>query len=309
MKKITRRAFVSNSLLTAGALSIPASLLGAADESMFVEPAPASVPEIIDTNVSLLEFPFRRFKYGDTKALTAKLRHHRVTGAWVGSYEALFHKDIDGVNARLAEECRTKGRGMLLPFGAVNIAWPDWEEDLRRCQEVYKMPGIRIYPIYQTFDLEHPEFIKLVQKTADRGMILQIVGDVEDLRHIHPIVNVRAMSYKPLIDIMKKVPNAKVQLVYWNNRIGRDLDALVQETNVVFDISRIEGNGAVGRMIEGNPWSGTANPVPVERLLFGSHAPFFPVETNIMKLFESPLTVEQMQAIMNGNARNFLKRS
>ena len=132
---------------------------------------------------------------------------------------------------------------MLLPFGTVNLAWPDWEEDLRRCDEQYKMPGIRIYPIYQTFGLDHPDFPKLVQKVAERGMILQIVGDVEDIRQIHPIVHLRGVNFEPLIEIMKKTPAAKVQLLYWNNRIGRNLEKLVSETNVVLDISRIEGNG------------------------------------------------------------------
>lgn len=309
MKKINRRTFFSHSLLTAAALSVPASLMaGAEDDSLVAEPVSPVVPGIIDTYVNLLEFPFRRLKYGETRDLVSKLRKHQVTQAWAGSFEALFHKDIDGVNSRLAEECRKNGKGMLLPFGTVNIAWPDWEEDLRRCHEVYKMPGIRIYPIYQTFDLDHPEFLKLVQKVAERGMILQIVGDVEDIRHIHPIVNVRGINFEPLIDVMKKVPKAKVQLAYWNNRIGANLHKLVEQTSVVFDISRIEGNGAVGRLIEGNSWSGAHKPVPIERFLFGSHAPYFPVETNIMKLFESPLTLEQMQAIMNVNARNFLKR-
>lgn len=310
MKKINRRAFVSQSLLTAAALSLPVPLMaGEGEDALSVKSLSADVPEIIDTNVNLLEFPFRRLKYGDTKDMVSKLRHHRVSQAWAGSFEALFHKDIDGVNARLTEECRKNGKGMLLPFGTVNLAWPDWEEDLRRCDEIYKMPGIRIYPIYQTAALDHPEFLKLVQKTAERKMILQIVGDIEDIRHIHPIVLVRELNFEPLIDVMKKVPEARVQLLYWNNRIGKNLQKLVQETNVVLDISRIEGNGAVGRLIEGNPWSGPDKPVPVEKLLFGSHAPYFPVETNIMKLFESPLTMVQMAAIMNGNARNFLKRS
>src|SRR5690606_4739213 len=101
--------------------------------------------------------------------------------------------------------------------------------------------------IYQTFGPDHPDFLRLVQKIAERGMILQIVGDIEDVRHIHPIVEVRGINFAPLIDVMKKVPDAKVQLVYWNNRMGRHLEKLVAETNVMLDISRIEGNGAVGR--------------------------------------------------------------
>ena len=67
------------------------------------------------------------------------------------------------------------------------------------------------------------------------------------------------------------------------------------------------GTGALGRLIEGNSWSGPETPVPVERILFGSHAPYFPVEAAIIKLFESPLTLEQMKAVMNVNARQFIK--
>ena len=48
--------------------------------------------------------------------------------------------------------------------------------------------------------------------------------------------------------------------------------------------------------------------VPVERIVFGSHAPYFPVETAILKLIESPLDAQQLQAIMQGNARRLLSR-
>ena len=47
-------------------------------------------PDIIDTNVNLLEWPFKKLKYGETKALVAKLRQHRISQAWAGSYERFF---------------------------------------------------------------------------------------------------------------------------------------------------------------------------------------------------------------------------
>src|SRR5688572_2831623 len=137
-----RRTFLKSSLATATAIS----LAGAAE---------TQVPDaagIIDTNVNLFEWPFRALKYRNTKALVAKLRKHRVIEAWAGSFEALFSKDMSGVNARLAAECQEHGAGFLIPFGSVNLAWPDWEEDVRRCHEVHKMPGLRIYPGYQPFD-------------------------------------------------------------------------------------------------------------------------------------------------------------
>lgn len=305
MKKVNRRTFFSTSLLAAAAVSLPIKLSA---KDHFPKEGIAVGPNLIDTNVNLFEWPFRRLKYGETKALVSKLRSHRIRQAWAGSFEALFHKDISGVNARLAEECRINGEGMLLPFGTVNLAWPDWEEDLRRCHEIHKMPGIRIYPSYQTFDLDHPEFPRLVHLIAKWGLILQIVGDMDDSRNHHPIVLARDINMEPLVDIMKKEPKAKVQLLYWNHRVGNKLlERLVKETSAVFDIARIETSGGLGRLIEGNPWSGPALPIPFSRLLFGSHAPYFPVETNIIKLLESPLTMEQAEAIMESNAHDFLE--
>jgi predicted TIM-barrel fold metal-dependent hydrolase len=49
--------------------------------------------------------------------------------------------------------------------------------------------------------------------------------------------------------------------------------------------------------------------VSVDRIAFGSHAPYFPVETALLKLIESPLDAQQLQAIMQGNARRLLPRA
>lgn len=307
-KNFSRRKFIST--VSGGSLvaGIAATLPALGNMSYDSPVSRDSNPDIIDTNVNLFRWPFRRMKYGETKSLIAKLRHHRITTAWAGNFEALFSKSINEVNSRLAHECRVYGEGVLIPFGAVNLAWPDWEEDLRRCHEVHKMPGIRLYPTYQTFDLNHVEFPRLMELAADRGLIIQIVGDMEDSRVHHPIVLTRELSFDPLIDIMKNIPRAKVQLLNWNERVNRELlKKLISETSVVLDISWLESTGALGRLIDGNSWSGPERPVPVERLLFGSHAPYFPVESSIIKLFESPLTLEQMKAVMNVNASRFMK--
>jgi len=263
---------------------------------------------IIDTNVNLFDWPFRTLKYRDTKALVAKLKKHRVIEAWAGSFEALLSKDMSGVNTRLADECRTQGPGFLIPFGSVNLAWPDWEEDVRRCYEVHKMPGLRIYPGYQPFDLDHPAMESLVKMTAERSLILQVVFGMEDPRVHHPIINVGPATFAPLLKATKSTPNAKVELLHFSGSSrDQDLSQFMTKPNTVMDISRLEGNGAVGRMIGSITGLPSAR-VPVERIVFGSHAPFFPVETAILKLIESPLSVQQLQAIMQGNARRLLPR-
>src|SRR6478672_1741846 len=151
---INRRTFVQTRLATttiAATFNQPLQNASAAE--------PAAPPEITDTNVHLFDWPFRKLKYAKTDALIAKLRKHRITKAWAGNFDAVLNKQLDQANRRLAEECKNRGDGMLIPIGSVNPAWPDWDEDLRRCHEQYKMLGIRLYPAYHGYTLDHPEFI------------------------------------------------------------------------------------------------------------------------------------------------------
>jgi predicted TIM-barrel fold metal-dependent hydrolase len=291
----------------AAILSLGGSLWAQSDDEAPTKPPVASsAPGIIDTNVHLFDWPFRRLKYAATSALVAKLRKHRIEQAWAGSFEALLQKDLSGVNARLAEACRARGDGLLVPFGSVNPVWPDWQEDLRRCHETHKMPGIRLYPSYHNYRLDDPRFAELLAAAAERGLAVQIALEMEDDRIHHPIVHTPDADASPLIDALKQAPRAKVQLINCSAAMrGAGFAALVQETSVLFDISHLEANGAVGRLIEGRHWS-IKGQVPVERLLFGSHAPYFPCEAALLRLFESPLSLDQMQSIMHVNARRLL---
>src|SRR6266511_2218543 len=310
MKPIERRKFLKHSLLGAAAVSLPGHQPLAAETGVRNAPAVSSsqAPGIIDPNVNLFSWPFRALKYRDTGALVAKLKKHRVIEAWAGSFEALLSKDMSAVNARLAAECLEHGPGFLIPFGSVNVAWPDWQEDVRRCHEVHKMPGIRIYPGYQPFDLDHPGLESLLKMISERGLVLQVVFGMEDPRVHHPILNVGPVTFGPLLKAVNGTPNAKVELLHFSGSSqGDGLPRFMTEANTFMDISRLEGNGAVGRMIGSITGLPSAR-VPLDRIVFGSHAPYFPLETAILKLIESPLNIQQLQAIMHGNARRLLPR-
>lgn len=80
---------------------------------------------------------------------------------------------------------------------------------------------------------------------------------------------------------------------------------MFSRSDIFPEISRLEGNGAIGRLlgvIEGVP----SLRAPLDRISFGSHAPYFPIETALLKLIESPLDVTQIRAITRGNAHRLL---
>lgn len=253
---------------------------------------------ITDVNVNLFRWPYRRVTCDETNVLVHCLREHGVTQAWTGSFEGPFHRDIGSVNARLAEECRTRGHNVLLPFGSVNPAAPDWQDDLRRCHEEHKMRGIRLHPNYHGYKLNDPVFAELLHLAAERNLIVQLAVLLEDKRTQVELFPVAPVDLSPLGAVIENIPNLKLVLLNAFQSTNRTMLAKLAATNKVwFEIATLEGAGGIEHALP---------QIPISRLLFGSHAPLFYFESAQLKLKESALNSEQREAICHENAMQLL---
>ncbi len=249
---------------------------------------------IIDVNVTLSRWPFRRLAGDEPADLVSRLRDHGVTQAWAGSFDGIFHKDIAGVNIRLADDCRAYGQGLLVPFGSVNPKLPDWQEDLRRCHEDHKMPGIRLHPNYHGYDLRDPAFAELLKLAAARGLVVQIALCMEDERTQHPLMRVPPVDLASLPELAKA--NQTVRFVILNCYLQLPLAELAKVApagQVYFDLAMVEGVGGVARLVKA---------VSLERVLFGSHFPLFYMDAAFLKMKEAGLTGAQQDIIFSRNA-------
>lgn len=255
---------------------------------------------IVDTNVYLSRWPFRRVPGDDPPALVAKLRRKGITQAWAGSFDGMLFKDIAGVNIRLAKDCRTYGPDFLVPFGSVNPKLPDWQDDIRRCQAEHKMPGIRLHPNYHGYDLSDPDFAELLRLANARGLIVQLALCMEDVRTQHPLMRVPPVDISPLAAAISREPGLRLVMLNTTGLIKLDeLQPPLNSGNVCMDISMVEGVGGIGRLLEH---------VSPEKVAFGSYYPFFYLESALLKMQESALTGAQQAALFEGNARRLLAR-
>jgi predicted TIM-barrel fold metal-dependent hydrolase len=250
---------------------------------------------IVDVNVSLSRWPFRRVPCDEPSRLVEKLRQYGVGQAWTGTLDGLFHRDLGAANARLAEECRRYGPGLLVPFGSVNPMLPDWREDVRRCREVHHMPGIRLHPNFHGYHLDEPVFAEVLAEAARHGLLVQLALRMDDVRVQHPLVKVPDVDPAPLAKVLAAV-KTKLPLVILNS--GRAIGALAALPNLYFECAMWESVGCAAALVEA---------VTPQRALFGSHLPLYSLESSLLKLRESALPAAQAAAIECENARRLMQ--
>ena len=282
---INRRELLQGSaatILTAGVIGISAK-----EASQF---------DIIDTNLSLFQWPFRRLPLDNTKLLIKKMRALGVTQSWAGSLEAILHRDIGSVNRRLVSECAKYPE--LIPIGSINPTLPDWQGDLSRCINEYKTPGIRLHPGYHGYTLANRAFAQMLEQATKAGLFIQIVVAMEDSRTQHSRLRVPDVDLVPLSRLMHDHPSARVQLLNLRPRTAQ-IDSLSKIPGVYLDTARVEGTDGVptllGKMSRG-------------RVLFGSHSPLLIPEAALIRTHESNrLNEKALRSLLAGNAQALLK--
>lgn len=252
--------------------------------------------EVIDTNVSLFRWPFRRLPLDTTDKLVAALRGLGVRRAWAGTFEALLHRDLRSANTRLATECRK--HDLLTPIGAMNLSLVGWEKDLTDIVHNHRMPGVRLLPNYHGYSLASAEVAKLFGAAAEHGFFIQIVAALEDVRTQSGLVRAPDTDLTPLSGQLDRHPDVRVQILNLR-RLPRN-HAELAERGVCFDISRIDGTDGVPALIR---------ELPDGHVMFGSHAPFLIPAAALIRVHEADqLSEAQVAAVYSGNAARFLRR-
>lgn len=283
----TRREFITSS-------AVGLAAAGLAARTCAKPPGPAD--SLVDVHVHLGRWPFGRLHNDEPMKLAEALRAAGVTQAWAGSFEALLHKDVAAVNARLAAACRREGAGLFVPFGAINSTLPDWEDDLRRCDEEHAMPGVRLHPIWHGYGLTDERFGRVLRLAAERRLIVQLECDATNVRRPYLKLPRAPLDLAPLEGQVAQAPGVRVVLLAddWSRRLDE-----------VPALAAISGVYLAGRH-SGRALTQLAKEVSAGPLLFASGAPLHPPLSRSRVFDSSGLSEPQQRIVAHGTASELL---
>lgn len=240
---------------------------------------------IFDINAWLGVWPFRSLRDNTPESLVARLDGAGIDKAAVSQIEAMFHRNTQLANEKLAESVSGHA-ARLVPVATINPLFPGWEKDLARCHEGLGMKGVRLFPQYHDYPADGPDAVAVVTACAERGLPVSIPARIEDVRQRHWMDPGREVNQAQIARLIAAVPNATVLVPnargLANSPIWRDES--IRDRSWHFDLSLAEVHYVLHRSV--NRMRDLADYIEeggADHLVFGSHVPISYVGPALVK--------------------------
>ncbi len=254
---------------------------------------------IFDVNAWLGNWPFRSLRDNTPEGLLSRLDRDAIDVAAVSQIEAIFHRNVQPANEKLAESIRPF-KDRLLPMATINPAYVKWEDDLKACHEELGMKGVRLFPQYHGYEVGGAESRRVVEACRERRLPVLIPHRMEDPRERHWMDPGKVVDLSRVADLVAAVPDATV--IVTNAHLIGDMDLWqrmeLRDQPWYVDLSLTEIY-SVFRMKDLGDF---VNQGGVKHLLFGTHLPFSYAGPALVKLAILPVDEESLADISHRNA-------
>jgi hypothetical protein len=205
---------------------------------------------------------------------------------------------VESISKRLTNEQMTVFADAL-PVYVINPALRNWQRSLRISHKAFEAFGIKLHPNYHSYHLTDGAARELLAACGEVGLPVIVQMRMQDTRSHHPLMQVPDVDINEVLDAAAATPQTQFVIggIKWGEASGKanDINAL---PNVWLDISQCEVVDVLRRLIR---------LFGAQRLLFGTHAPFFYVKSALLKLEEAQLTEEEKELITEKNAKELFR--
>ncbi|MCX7704882.1 MAG: amidohydrolase family protein [bacterium] len=249
--------------------------------------------ELFDVNVSIGYWPFQEFHLKDIKQLSRHLASYGISKGFVSSLESVFLSDPHNRNTILIQ--KLKGKRNFSPVPILNLRLKNFLEEfsfLVNCG----VKAIKLVPSYHFYNILSENTFHILNACKKNQIIPIIQIRCEDERSHHPLMKVPPVNFKDIIKLSRIFHDLKILCLcpYFYEAI----EICKKTENVYVDISFIERFNTIKALVE---------KVSAQKILFGSHTPFFYTKAAIMKIKFAEISQTDREKIMHINAMSLLK--
>ena len=220
-------------------------------------------------------------------------------------------RQVRHINVSAARNNERAAETGLFSFGCIHPDCENWREELDRIA-AWGLKGVKVHPVYQGVDLDDPRYLRILTRAGELGLVVVTHSGVD--------IGYPAASHCRPDQIRRAVEQAgPVKLVAahmggWKQ--WREAAELLADTPVYLDTSFSTGfiapldDGYYApedlRLLQEEAFVQMVRLFGAQRILFGTDSPWSGQRESVERLRALPLTQEEKEAILGGNAQRLL---
>ncbi len=257
---------------------------------------------IIDANVLVGNWPFRRLPHTDAAEIRKILKASGIAKAVVGSVEAVLLRNVQDGNEALYQAI-SKHRDFFIPAATINPSYAGWKKDYQQAIKE-KAAAIRLYPEYQGWNLLDPSSFELCLACSRDNLPVILTAEIEDVRQRHPLDKPVDWAAWQIRQVIKKIEGLRILIVNARADRVREVSLTLEEKRrkqVFFDTSGLWGPLAAEISL-------CIRQVGISQFVFGTHAALKTPEASLTKLRLSEIPETEKRKIFEENIRALMPK-
>lgn len=252
-----------------------------------------ALDKVIDMATWTGNWPFLKLRYTELPALQAKLQSLGVRQSFVAPIEAILEQDPLRANRALLDS--TRGDDFFSPVPVIDLSYANWAENVELAVRDGRVRMVKLLPSYHMYDISEAVLEPLVELTQRHRLIVGLQMRVEDKRGMYPLLNVNDPDIVRVVKVLSYFPEQ--MFVLGNPVIAELAQVLKSVDNVYVELAGLENIDILLHL---------KRLYTLDRILFGSHAPFFIPEAVLAKLKYTEASQQDAEQVAYANAERLL---
>ena len=218
---------------------------------------------------------------------------------------------LNDAAARINESTEETG---ILSFGCMHPDFEGYHDELARVRSL-GLKGIKIHPVYQGTDIDDIRFLRIIDRAAQLGLAV-ITHAGLDVGY-PGVVRCSPKMCRRVADEIGSFPFILAHMGGWNN--WDEVPYYLAETDVYLDTAFSGGRMTPLpdgywkeeelQMLQPEKFMELIRAFGADRILFGTDSPWSDQAQSLAYIRSLPLTEEEKEKILGGNAEKLLRRN